>query len=67
MKLRAARAARGGRNGRAQTRARALRAHAEGIYAEGTCTCIYLQLSASFSPFFASFIIVPPAPEKSPR
>ena len=35
--------------GRAQTRARALRAHAEGIYAEGTC--IYLQLSPLSPPF----------------
>ena len=42
-------ARRGGRNGRAQTRARALRAHAEGIYAEGTC--IYLQLSPLSPPF----------------
>ena len=42
-------ARRGGHNGRAQTRARALRAHAEGIYAEGTC--IYLQLSPLSPPF----------------
>ena len=43
MKLRAARAAAGAMGGRK------LRAHAEGIYAEGTC--IYLQLSPLSPPF----------------
>ena len=49
MKLRAARAAAGAMGGRKRVRARALRAHAEGIYAEGTCT--YLQLSPLSPPF----------------
>ena len=64
MKLRAARAAAGTMGGRKRVRARCVR------MPKASMQWVHLSIYSfrafpSFSPFFASFIIVPPAPEKS--